>query len=448
LVHNGYHFHRKMQRNNRCYWRCVIHDCPATFTTVDDKPIGFGRDHNHEGDITGIAANAFIAGVKKRCRDEVEPIPKIYDEELSALRDRECDDMTVELIGKIPTFYSCKSALYRNRSEVLPKLPKTQTTIVIEDAWTETLAGERFLLCDDTDTNGNRILIFATDDNLRRLCNAVIVYGDGTFYSCPGLFKQLYTLHAAVEDTTFPLVFAFLPNKTERTYVRLLTLLKEAVAERNSVFNPETFMLDFEIAARNAVMSVIPMTSLKGCFFHFCQCIWRKVQDCGLATRYREEEAIQKFIRRAAVLPLVPENRVEDVWLHALEENEDDSAAVTRVADYVTETWVEGTFGNWNHYDNDGPRTTNHVEGWHNRLNKKCGSAHPNIYSVLRMLQKEQAGNEAKIIQISAGGKQPPRKKKYRQLDSRLCNLKQRYRARQMTVFEYADAASYLLHLE
>lgn len=52
------------------------------------------------------------------------------------------------------------------------------------------------------------------------------------------------------------------------------------------------------------------------------------------------------------------------------------AAAVTFVVDCVTETSVEGTFGKLNHYDNDGPPTTNHVEGWHNRLNKKCGSAH------------------------------------------------------------------------
>lgn len=47
----------------------------------------------------------------------------------SALLDRECDDVTVEPIGKILTFYSYKSSLYQNKFEVLPKLPKIRTTI-------------------------------------------------------------------------------------------------------------------------------------------------------------------------------------------------------------------------------------------------------------------------------------------------------------------------------
>lgn len=40
------------------------------------------------------------------------------------------------------------------------------------------------------------------------------------------------------------------------------------------------------------------------------------------------------LVRRAKVLPLVPEHRVEDVWLEALEDNEDDDHDVQRFKDY------------------------------------------------------------------------------------------------------------------
>ena len=94
--------------------------------------------------------------------------------------------------------------------------------------------------------------------------------------------------------------------------------------------------------------------------------------------------------------------------------NDDNTAAVVSFNDYMTETWIEGHFEFWNHFDHDGPRTTNAVERWHHKLNRMCRHAYPNIYVFIEMLQKEQATNEAKIIQINAGGGVRLKKRKYR----------------------------------
>ena len=163
---------------------------------------------------------------------------------------------------------------------------------------------------------------------------------------------------------------------------------------------------------------------------------------------FKEDDKFRRLVRRAAVLPLVPENSIEDVWFQALEDNQNDSPPAMRFKDYVTETWVEGHLQHWNHYDNDGPRTTNAVEGWHHKLNAMCRRPHPNIYLFIQTLQKEQAANEAKIIQLDAGGIVRPKKRKYRQLDQRIQLLKDRLRQNAIGVMEYADAASHLLHLQ
>lgn len=42
---------------------------------------------------------------------------------------------------------------------MMPKLPTTPGEINFQDQWTQTLAHERFLLCDDRDEAGNRILV-------------------------------------------------------------------------------------------------------------------------------------------------------------------------------------------------------------------------------------------------------------------------------------------------
>ena len=131
------------------------------------------------------------------------------------------------------------------------------------------------------------------------------------------------------------------------------------------------------------------------------------------------------------------------MWFHALEYNDNDTPGVTRFDDYVTEQWVESL----NHYDNGGPRTTNNVEGWHSKINKICKTAHPNIYTIMKMLQNIQSTNEAKLIQLSAGGKQRTKKRMHRQLDS-LQQLKTRFRNGTLNVVDYADAASHLLHID
>lgn len=108
-------------------------------------------------------------------------------------------------------------------------------------------------------------------------------------------------LHADVEGTIFPLVFSLLHNKTSATYRRLFSLFRTAVSERQSALTPETWMIDFEVTARNAVGGIFPNTTIRGCFFHYTQCIWRKVQNCGLTTEFRENEEFHRLVRRAAV---------------------------------------------------------------------------------------------------------------------------------------------------
>ncbi|KAJ8304337.1 hypothetical protein KUTeg_017920 [Tegillarca granosa] len=76
----------------------------------------------------------------------------------------------------------------------------------------------------------------------------------------------------------------------------------------------------------------------------------------------------------------------------------------TPFCDYVTEYWVENNRDIWSHFENEGPRTTNHLEGWHNKLKKQVRCAHPNIFNLLKFLKQIQAANEVTMIQYAAVG--------------------------------------------
>ena len=103
---------------------------------------------------------------------------------------------------------------------------------------------------------------------------------------------------------------------------------------------------------------------------------------------------------------------------------------------------------NWNHYSTVGPRTTNHIEGWHHKLNNQLHKAHPNLYIIIELLQKTQASNEIRLIQYAAGGKRKTRKLKYRMLDARLQQQKQRLTQGEVDVYQYTDIVSHLLKLQ
>ena len=143
-----------------------------------------------------------------------------------------------------------------------------------------------------------------------------------------------------------------------------------------------------------------------------------------------------------AVLPLLPQHLDEDVCLNPLEDigDADNLPDTTSFTDYVTELWVEGQRFLWNHYQTEGPHTTNHLEGWDNKIKKKVHHAHPNIYLIIEVLQNTQEFTECTIIQYAAEGAHPPKRRRYRVIDTR-----HRY---QQGLINVVDVASHLLHLD
>ena len=121
--------------------------------------------------------------------------------------------------------------------------------------------------------------MFCPEISLQRLCNFREVLMDGTFEIAPKIAKQLYSLHGFFFEECFPLGCALLQDKSEDVYQRLFRCLKEAAAERHLTFVPAVILIVFEVAIMNAVTAEFPNCNVKGCLFHFSQCIWQKVTE-------------------------------------------------------------------------------------------------------------------------------------------------------------------------
>lgn len=341
MIWNGYTHRQNNKRDTWISWKCIDRNCRATICTRNDVPSKIGQPHNHLPDHASVNSRKILESVRSRCRSETTPIPSIYDEEITKLRDAPWDAQTLETAQKLPTFESKRSALYRTRQKLYPGIPNTRPRIQLEGKFRQTTSREPFLQADDGDIN--KLLIFTTAENLWQLCTADTVYCDGTFYTAPPMFDSIFTIHAFIGTAMFPLVYSLLPQWDADTNIRFFNLLKNIANQHNLNFHPDRVSLDFECASRNAVSHVFPNAELKGCLFHYAKAIWKTTQEYGLQTQYKDVPDVNKLVRRVAALPLLPLDRLEDYWLHALE-NAPQSDACTKLTDYVILTWLEGRY--------------------------------------------------------------------------------------------------------
>jgi len=76
-------------------------------------------------------------------------------------------------------------------------------------------------------------------------------------------------------------------------------------------------MTDFENAQINAFSHNFPNIKNRGCFFHFIQCIWRKIQTIAdIRSKYEDKDDpdFALNVRMLGALAIVPEPDVIDCF--------------------------------------------------------------------------------------------------------------------------------------
>ena len=105
-------------------------------------------------------------------------------------------DLKGVTVQNIPSYRSVHTILYRWKQGHFPRVPRLLTDIPtnIEDfpeAFKTTLDGRPFLLNIDKEDSECH-LIFATDESIQLLANAMYIFVDGTFKVTPDIFNQFY----------------------------------------------------------------------------------------------------------------------------------------------------------------------------------------------------------------------------------------------------------------
>ena len=122
--------------------------------------------------------------------------------------------------------------------------------------------------------------------------------------------------------------------------------------------------------------------------------------------------------------------------------NPNEAPSLPRVQEFITyhkETWLVGNYPLplWNVFESGSVRTNNHVEGWHSRLKKVVGKAHPNIFEIVEVFKKESASTEVSLAQLSAGAAPPRRRRRVLRRDRMVAELQQRFTSNSISLEDY-----------
>jgi hypothetical protein len=197
-------------------------------------------------------------------------------------------------------------------------------------------------------------------------------HADGTFKISPHLFAQNYLIHGWLNNEMWPCVTVLMPDRQKKTYKKMIKELKQATTVK---LQPKKILSDFEAGAMNAFAEEFPGVTIKGCNFHMAQCVWRKIQQLGLATAYQNDSELRKWLELFKGLSFVPLTLLDSAFSLIISKKPffDQNEKIDLFINYYRTTWLNESSifppNILNHFDTIGPRTKNHVEGFNFKLN-------------------------------------------------------------------------------
>jgi hypothetical protein len=443
LIYQGYLFFKEKETVVKVIWRCTEYrkqKCKARLHSTGTETISEIGEHNHAADAVYIEKEMAICQIREQAVNTNETAQKIVSD-VSV-------NMTADVAAMMPQQRSIKRCVrrYREAESTHPANPKSLEDLVVSIPYTVTSSDEPFLLYDGGDTQEpqERMLIFSTERNLKILKDSQHWFMDGTFKACPTLFHQMYTVHASFNKAIIPLVYCLLPGKTTAIYKNLF----EQMHILRSGLQPLSVMIDFEQAAITAINTAFgDATKIRACYFHFLQCIFRKVCFYGLKKKYNTEKEFAGKIKMLAALSFVPINQVQTLYdslvtrLFEAGEPEVENFLSSFEDEFIGRTGRNrlrvrkpGRFPIeiWNNYDavlNDWLKTNNTIEGWHHGFHFLLKCANPTIWMWIDAIKLEQSRNEMLMNQLSSATATVSRKQKYVSLQANLKTLVSRFTA-------------------
>ena len=413
LSHDGklYIFHRGIFKKE---WRCEIRTCKARVHSVDDWIVKMSGEHFHSKENGKEEVAIAKENLRKRARETHDNPHIAIGEETSSLSEA--------AKSLLPSQHALK--LMYKRQRTAPPIPHSVEDLELNTSDIKTISDKYFLFYDSR-PEPERIVMFATRENLDFLAMSSIWQADGTFETVPTLFTQLYTIHCLAGGPNpfanghlLTCIYGLLPNKKATNHTKMWKVINEACPNSQ----PNFLFVDFEQAVINSFKSIWPLTQVKACFFHLSQVVFRKIQSLGLQQQYQNNPEFAVTMRMLPALAFAPPELVGWSFDHLVTIFPENAYPLCK---YFEETYIGLMNLNgdrnpplfpvdlWNifHLVPRGlPRTTNLVEAWHRGYLTTCGCHHPTIWKFIKALKTEQANVELKHVRYICG--EDPKKTK------------------------------------
>ncbi|GAB0097315.1 hypothetical protein DMENIID0001_129480 [Sergentomyia squamirostris] len=440
LVHGGFQYKQNVKRGSVVYWKCAESTpCPGRAKT-DGETLTVTQEHTHEPNIVRIESRQLKNALKERALVSQDSPTELFADGTA----KEPDVVTAQLVKeRVAEQMRYARRVRGTHSRVEDSLEE----LVFSTKDTETINGEKFLLF-DSGPGEERTLMFATQENLQFLATHRNWIADGTFKVVPSQFHQLYTIHAVVGSSSYACVFILMSKRTKKAYKTAFEVLK---AELGEMVRPETIMTDYEQAAIGAFEAVFPGAVQNGCFFHYSQALYRKLQTLpDLCEQYSKDRNVLHHLKMFNALAF--SDRVEQAFtdMKELPFFRSDDEQLLEYIEYFERTWIGAVRKpkyapeKWNCREavlKGLPKTSNNVEGWHNAFAHLVGASHPNIWKFLEKLRKQQRLTEQSFQELKQG-RVPARRKADNNRTILLQRIVQQQEAHPADNIEYLKALS------
>ena len=394
-MYKGYLYNKDRTNSSIIHWRCVMRKCKGRLSSNGLLVINEVA-HCHEPNNDAVKSVLFNSNLVKSASLSQSPTAIILS-----------DVLRTTSPYKLPSHF-VKKSVYKN----IQNCRKKKHSVVnltgeheIPEFLKYTLNGERFLKHDIRE-GVERFIILTTRENLSHLGNSTIWLCDGTFYTCPNEFYQLFTIFGSVSGKYFPLVYCLLTSKTNSIYTKILKIIKNDLPSCKL----EYVISDFEQAIKISFEATFPNTKMYFCYFHFCQSLFKKFIILGFKKIYEENGEIRRFFKCITALAFVPESsvfleyqKVKEIFSESL--NYDIGAFLK----YFESTYLYSnsfSYESWSCYERfllNIPLTNNLLEGYHNGLKSVFLTAHPTITKFLYEMQCKQHIVENDILRVLQG---------------------------------------------
>ncbi|KAG0434805.1 hypothetical protein DMUE_5020 [Dictyocoela muelleri] len=220
-----------------------------------------------------------------------------------------------------------------------------------------------------------------------------------------------------IKGQNIPLVYILMKKRSKECYIKAFNFINKKIIKK-----PEFIIIDFEMAAYVALKELYLYSEITGCFFHFSEILFRKVQKLGLVNQYKTKNYFRECFRMILALAFVPKNKlpyeISKIENYILKN--DDLNDILILWNDFKKNYCQDVFDFekknsifssdfWSVVSRikaNIPKTTNGLEGWHRSLNNNFLNPHPNIYELGEELKKQHASVENKLNKLFIIGKE------------------------------------------